>query len=520
MSEKLHFRCCTVVPPHNQLENVMTTIAPEHTVHVAHPDLFYIGGQWVEPSSTRKIDLVDPATEEVFLSVAAASEVDMDRAVAAAREAFDNGPWPRLRPTERAGYMRRLAEALRARVQDLAVAQSKSMGAPLGGNVVFNGFAIDFLNTYADLGETYEWERDEPTIFPGSRAKLVAEPVGVVAAIAPWNGPLYLTMPKVAPALIAGCTVVIKPAPSTPLETQILAECAEQVGFPAGVINVLVADNKVSNHLVLNPGIDKVAFTGSTATGKKIASELGNRIGRYTLELGGKSAAIVLDDFDIEEAGRTLGMTVCGNTGQFCTNLTRMFVPRAKMDQFVAAAVSAMNSLKIGSPFEDGVAIGPLVNRAQFDRVSGYVDEAVASGEKLATGGGRPADKPKGYYFEPTLFVDVDNQSKIAREEVFGPVGCVIPYDSLDEAIAMANDSPYGLAGSVFTNDSEAAWRVSRAVRTGTMSQNGLKFDFSIAFGGFKQSGIGREGGREGLKAYIELKTVIFDATPEATQTA
>lgn len=416
------------------------------------------------------------------------------------------------------GYMRRLATALRARVEELGAVQSKTMGAPLAGNIAFNGYAIDFLDTYAGFADTFEWERETPTAFPGSRAKLVAEPVGVVAAIAPWNGPLYLTMPKLAPALIAGCTVIVKPAPSTPLEALILAECVEQVGFPAGVVNVLVADNEVSNHLVLNPGVDKVAFTGSTAAGKKIAAEMGERIGRYTLELGGKSAAIVLDDYDITEAGRTLGMTVCGNTGQFCTNLTRMFVPRGKMEQFVAAAVAAMRSLKIGGPFEDDVAIGPLVNKAQFDRVSSYVNDAIAAGEKLVTGGGRPEGKAVGYFFEPTLFVDVSNTSKIAQEEVFGPVGCVIPYDTLDEAIAMANDSPYGLAGAVFTNDPAAAWQVARSVRTGTISQNALKFDFSIAFGGFKQSGVGREGGVEGLKAYVELKTVILDADPRKRQ--
>ena len=319
-------------------------------------------------------------------------------------------------------------------------------------------------------------------------------------------------LPKLAPALMAGCTVIMKPAPSTPLEALIVAECAEAVGFPPGVINVLTADNEVSNHLVLNHGVDKVAFTGSTAAGKKIASELGGRIGRYTLELGGKSAAIVLDDYDIEEAGRVLGQTVCGNTGQFCTNLTRMFVPRAKQEAFVAAAITAMRSLKIGDPFDSDTAIGPLVNRAQFDRVSGYVTKAIADGEHLVLGGGRPVDRPTGYYFEPTLFADVDNRSTIAQEEIFGPVGCVIPYDSVEDAIAMANDSPYGLAGTVFTHDAAKAYRIARAIRTGTFSQNGLKFDFSISFGGFKQSGVGREGGREGLKAYVELKTVILDA--------
>ena len=472
-----------------------------HTFHVAHPDRFFIGGKWVAPATANHLDLVDPTSEHVFMSVAAAAPADMDHAVAAARDAFDNGPWPRLSPVERAGYLRRLAEALRARTNDLAVAQTRSMGAPLKGNLEYTGYAIGFLDMYAGIGESYAWEQEVPTIFPGSRAKLVSEPVGVVAAIAPWNGPLYLIMPKLAPALMAGCTVIMKPAPSTPLEALIVAECAEAVGFPAGVINVLTADNDVSNHLVLNPGVDKVAFTGS-------------RIGRYTLDLGGKSAAIVLDDFDIEEAGRILGMSVTGNTGQFCTNLTRMFVPRAKQDAFVAAAVAAMKSLTIGDPLDPKTAIGPLVNRAQFDRVSGYVNQAIAAGQRMAVGGARPAGQTSGYFFEPTLFADVDNASTIAREEVFGPVGCVIPYDTVDDAIAMANDSPYGLAGAVFTHDDAEALRIARAIRTGTFSQNGLKFDFSIAFGGFKQSGVGREGGLEGLKAFVELKTIILDGAP------
>ena len=488
-----------------------------HPINVAHPDRFFIGGEWVKPLSGNHIDLVSPVNEHVFMSVAAASNADVDRAVEAARTAFDTGPWPKMTPKVRAGYLRRLAEALRARAEDLTVAQTRSMGAPYAPSLEFTGHAIAFLDMYAALGESFAWEEDRPTAFPGSKARLVSEPVGVVAAIAPWNGPLYLMLPKVAPALMAGCTVIMKPAPSTPLEALIVAECAEQVGFPAGVINALTANNEVANHLVLNPGVDKVAFTGSTAAGKRIAAQLGERIGRYTLELGGKSAAIVLDDFDASEAGRVLGRTVVGNTGQFCTNLTRMFVPRAKQDAFVAAAVAAMKAMPIGDPFEPATAIGPLVNRAQFERVSRYVDDAVAAGHRLVTGGGRPADRPSGFFFSPTLFADVVNDAVIAQEEVFGPVGCVIPYDSVEEAISMANASPFGLAGAVFTHDAEAAYRVARQVRTGTFSQNGLKFDFSIAFGGFKQSGIGREGGVEGLKAYTELKTVILDAFPEAT---
>ena len=494
----------------------MTDNPREETMSIAHPHEFFIGGAWIKPTTSKTFDLVSPVTEEVFMTVAAAAEADMDLAVVAAREAFDNGPWPRFTPEERAGYLRRLAAALTLRERDLAHAWTRQIGNPFHMSLAYTGPSIAMLTATADLVDKVKWTQELPTMFPGSKGMLVAEPVGVVAAIAPWNGPLFLILPKVAPALLAGCTVIMKPAPSTPLEALIIAECAESVDFPPGVINVLTADNDVSNHLVLNHGVDKVAFTGSTAAGRKIASEMGSRIGRYTLELGGKSAAIILDDYDVASAAQQLAYTLTNVTGQFCTNLTRILVPRAKIPAFVEAMTDTMKSIKIGDPYDAATMVGPLVNRQQFERVKGYVAKGVAEGLELATGGRPPADHPRGFFFEPTLFTNVANSATLAQEEIFGPVGCVIAYDTVDQAIAIANDSIYGLAGSVFTHDNKEAYRIARAIRTGTFSQNGLKFDFSIGFGGFKQSGIGREGGLEGIKPYLEMKTLILDAEAAA----
>lgn len=487
----------------------MTTIA-EEPIAIAHRDKLFIGGAWVESGSARRLDLLNPATEEVFMSVASADVQDVRRAVAAAREAFDKGPWPQMTPQERATILDAWAAALTERSRELAHCWTRQMGAPFEMAQQGTAAGIGFIGMNTGLVDQVQWVRDMPTIFPDSRAMLVAEPAGVVAAIAPWNGPLFLMLVKVAPALLAGCTVILKPAPETPLEAYIMAECAEQVGFPAGVINLLPAETDVANELVLDPDVDKVSFTGSTAAGRKIASEVGARIGRVTLELGGKSAAIVLDDYDMAVAAQNLAYTISNLTGQFCTNLTRILVPRARKDEFVEAMTAALKGLKVGDPYDPETYLGPTAGKRHLDKVMSYIEKGKGEG-KLAIGGGRPEGLERGFYVEPTLFVDVDNTATIAREEIFGPVACVITYETLDEAIAIANDTIYGLAGSVFTNDAEAAYRVARGVRTGTIAQNGLKFDFSIGFGGFKQSGLGREGGVRGVEYYLEYKTVILD---------
>ncbi len=487
----------------------MTSLADE-PISIAHPDKLFIDGTWVGSASSRTLDLVNPATEEPIMSVVSADAADVKRAISAARKAFDDGPWPRMTPQERAKYLDALAEALTERSRELAHCWTRQMGAPFVMAQGGTDAGIAFIGMNTSLVDQVEWVKDMPTSFPDSKGILVAEPVGVVAAIGPWNGPLYLMMVKIAPALLAGCTVIVKPAPETPLEAFILAECVEKVGFPAGVFNLLPAETEVANELVLSPDVDKVSFTGSTAAGRKIASEVGARIGRVTLELGGKSAAIVLDDYDMAAAAQNLAFTISNLTGQFCTNLTRILVPRARRDEFVAAMTAVLQGLKVGDPYDPETYLGPTAGKRHLDKVMSYIEKGKQEGT-LAVGGGRPEGLARGFYVQPTLFVDVDNSAAIAREEIFGPVACVITYDTLDEAIAIANDTIYGLAGSVFTNDAEAAYRVAREVRTGTLSQNGLKFDFSIGFGGFKQSGLGREGGLRGIEHYLEYKTIILD---------
>jgi betaine-aldehyde dehydrogenase len=342
----------------------------------------------------------------------------------------------------------------------------------------------------------------------------VREPVGVVGAIIPWNGPIALIAMKIAPALLAGCTVVLKASPEAPGHALIMAEIAEAVKLPPGVLNVVTADRGASETLVRHPGIDKVAFTGSSATGKSIAAILGSRMARYTLELGGKSAALVLDDYDIDKAAKTIRGNATDMTGQVCASLTRMIVSKNRHDSLVDALSSEFSKVIVGDPFDPATHMGPLASRRQRDTVERYIAKGKQDGFRLAAGGGRPAHLPRGFFVEPTVFGNVDNRSTIAQEEIFGPVVVVIPADNDEQAVDMANDSPYGLNASVFTNDVDRAWAVARRLRTGTVGHNALRVDFSIGFGGFKQSGIGREGGLEGLRPYLETKTVLLDGTP------
>ena len=339
------------------------------------------------------------------------------------------------------------------------------------------------------------------------------EPVGVVAAIAPWNAPYAIMAGKLAPALVAGCTVVMKPSPETPLEAYILAEAAEAAGVPPGVVNLVCGERAASDHLVRNPGVDKVAFTGSSATGSRIASVCGERIARCTLELGGKSAAILLDDFETGAAAKLLTGAITMMSGQICAMLSRVVVPRGRHDELAEAIAGEMARVRVGDPTDPETQMGPLAMKRQLARVEGYIEKGKAEAD-LVCGGGRPSHLNRGYYVEPTLFANVGNASTIAREEIFGPVLSLVPCEDEEDAIRLANDSDYGLNGSVLTHDADAAWRVARAVRTGAFGQNGMRADFSLPFGGFKRSGVGREGGAEGLASYTELKTVLLDAAP------
>jgi aldehyde dehydrogenase (NAD+) len=324
---------------------------------------------------------------------------------------------------------------------------------------------------------------------------------------------------KIAPALLAGCTVVLKSAPEAPGEGYVFAEVAEEVGLPPGVLNVVTADREVSELLVRDAGVAKITFTGSTAAGRRIASLCGERIARCTLELGGKSAAVILDDMDLEKAAKTLARAECALNGQVCSSLTRVIVSKHRHDELVDALASTFSQTRVGDPFDEQTQLGPLVSERQRDRVEGYIAHGVAEGATLAAGGGRPTDLDRGYYVEPTVFGNVDNGSTIGREEIFGPVLSVIAADSEQDAVRTANDTIYGLNASVFTNDVDRARAVARDLRSGTVGHNAFRTDFGMAFGGFKQSGIGREGGKEGLLPFLETKAVILEGTPEA-QTA
>jgi betaine-aldehyde dehydrogenase len=479
-------------------------------------DRFFIGGQWARPSSASKIEVFDSGTEERFVSVAEAQAADIEAAVAAAREAFDKGPWPQLSHAERAGYLKAIGQEARARAADIARAWTSESGMLHSATVPAAQALGNVWDYYAGLAETFPFiERHKPQ-GGGEVGLLVREPVGVVAAIIPWNGPPMLLSYKVAPALLAGCTVIVKASPEAPSPAYIFAEICEKVGLPPGVFNIVTADREVSELLVRNPGVDKVTFTGSTAAGRKIASICGERIARCTLELGGKSAAVVLDDYDIETAAKTITARATHLTGQVCSSLTRIVVPRSRHDAMVEALSAHFAAVKVGDPFDAASQMGPLAMSRQRDRVEGYIAKGKEEGARLAVGGGRPAHLNRGYFIEPTVFGNVDNHATIAREEIFGPVLSVIPADSEAQAIDIANDTIYGLNNSVFTNDIDRAYAAARRLRSGTVGHNSMRSDFNIAFGGFKQSGLGREGGVEGLHPFLETKTVIMDATPSA----
>lgn len=479
-----------------------------HTLDSTHFRDLYIGGAWVEPSTKQTLDVISPVNEEVVFTVAEAVNADVDKAVAAGREAFDTGPWPRLTPPERADILRAFAVSLRARADDFAVAWTESTGVVDGMAKASPEYSIGAIDRSVEQASSFPFIEKHPS--SGGTNLLVREPVGVVAAIAPWNAPLATMLTKIAPALIAGCTVIMKPAPQTPIEAYIIAECADASGFPPGVINLITAERDASDHLVRHHGVDKVSFTGSLATGQHIASVCGERIGRVTLELGGKSAAIILDDYDLEKAAQSLVGGICVLSGQNCAGLTRVIVSRDRHDELVAHMVKAAEAVTIGDPYDPDIKLGPITMKSQLEKIEGYIKTGVAEGATLATGGKRPAHLERGYYFEPTVFANVDNSMTVAQEEIFGPVLCVIPCDSEEDAIRIANDSPYGLAGAVYTDDTEAAYRIARQVRTGTMGQSAPSASFAIAFGGFKQSGLGREGGTEGLLPYLEAKTVML----------
>ncbi len=480
---------------------------------VRHADHLFIDGEWVLPTGNGRIPIVSPDSESEFASVAEAGEADMDRAVAAARNAFDNGPWATMSASERAGLLYKMVDYLTTAEPRLAQAWTRQVGglATHAPGMTTLG-TMTFASTLA-MADTFEFETFRRGQMVGG-VIVRREPVGVVAAIAPWNAPYIIMITKIANALLAGCTVVMKPAPETPLEAYIIAEAAEAAGLPAGVLNLVCGNRAASDHLVRNVDVDKVSFTGSTETGKHIGMLCAGRVARCTLELGGKSAVIVRDDFATQDAAALLTGTISMMSGQICAMLSRAIVPRKRHDELAEAIAGEMRKIRIGHSDDPATQMGPVAMKRQLEKVEAYVTEGKQTAD-LVTGGNRPSHLNRGYFMEPTLFANVDNRSRIAQEEIFGPVLCLIPAEDEDDAVRIANDSRYGLSGAVLTHDVDAAYAISRRIRTGTMNQNGIKLELGVPFGGYKQSGIGREGGPDGLMAYLETKTILLDGVPD-----
>jgi aldehyde dehydrogenase (NAD+) len=473
-------------------------------------ETLFIGGSWVLPARPDVVDVRSPHDQSLVGRTPHAEPADIDRAVAAAREAFDRGPWPRLGPGERIAAIRRLAELHAARGKELAALIARENGTPHWYNqwMHVDGGIADQTSAYVRAAEDFEWEsrRPQPS---GSTTVLLREAVGVVAAVIPWNSPHQTALSKMVPALLAGCAVILKASPETAVDAMYLADIFEEAGFPPGVVSIVVAGRAVSEYLISHPGVDKIAFTGSTAVGRRIGAIAGGQLKRVSLELGGKSAAIILDDADLEAAAAGLQYLGLANNGESCVAHTRILAPRTRYTEVVDALAAMVASIRVGDPSDPENFIGPMVRADQQQRVRDYIDLGTAEGARLIAGG---ADVPEGlsdgYYVRPTLFADVDNGMRIAREEIFGPVLSVIPYSNEREAIDLANDSVYGLGGGVWCADPAHGESVAREIRSGFLVVNGAPIGFDGSFGGYKASGIGREFGAVGLGQYIEHKTI------------
>ena len=469
----------------------------------------FIGGKWVEPSTEIVIEVRSPATGNYIGKVPMAAADDVDAACAAARKAFDQGPWPRMKPQERQAVISNAVKLIEERVDLFKFLLKAETGQPqmIIDMVQYNA-AIASLRYYSTAADKYPWSDLRDGVY--GQTLVLREPIGVVGAVAAWNVPLFIACNKLGPALLAGCTIVLKPAAETPLSVNALAEVFAEAGLPEGVLSVVPGGAETGRALTANPQVDKFTFTGSCAVGKEVGKLAAEKLKPFTLELGGKSAAIILEDADLDSTLPMLLFACLMNSGQACVAQTRILAPRSRYEEIVSKIGAAVAAMPVGLPDDPATLIGPLITEKQRERVESYIKKGLEEGARLVTGGGRPENLECGYYVSPTVFADVDNSMTIAQEEIFGPVLSVIPYDTEEDAIRIANDSVYGLAGSVWTTNNDKAIKIASQIRTGTYAVNMYAFNPGAPFGGYKNSGIGRENGPEGIDEYMELKSVLL----------
>jgi acyl-CoA reductase-like NAD-dependent aldehyde dehydrogenase len=472
-----------------------------------HHQTLFIGGEWVQPASSKRFQVFNASTEELIGSVPEGSEADIDRAIAAARRALKESAWAAFTPAERGAALSRFADAIEKRAPQLAESVSQQNGMPINtADQLETGYTIALMRYYAALAGQLQTEETRPSPL-GFNTLVQRNPVGVVGAVVPWNFPVILSMMKIGPALAAGCTIVLKPSPGTVLDSYIVAQAAEEAQIPPGVINWVPGGRELGAYLVAHPGIDKVAFTGSTAAGRSIAQVCGQLLRPVSLELGGKSAAIVLEDAKLDALLAALPAISLTSNGQACFSCTRILVPDSRYKEITEAIAATVSAYVVGDAMDRATQIGPLGSAVHRDRVEGYLAKGKSEG-KLIAGGGRPKNQARGWFVQPTVFADVSNNAVIAQEEIFGPVLSIIRYRGEDEAVKIANDSAYGLGGSVWSADPVRAANVARRVDTGSIGINGYLPDLNAPFGGIKASGLGREMGPESIAAYQQLKSI------------
>ncbi|HKH64847.1 MAG TPA: aldehyde dehydrogenase family protein [Solirubrobacterales bacterium] len=466
-------------------------------------DRIFIGGEWVEPSGADPIEVVNPTTEEVMGTIPGCSPLDVDRAVVAARDAFES--WAQTSREERAGFIAAIAEGLQGRAEEITATITQELGMPLKlSGIIQVGLPASQFASMPKLMEEVAWEEEI------GNSRVLREPVGVLGAITPWNYPLNQIAAKVAPALAAGCTVVLKPSEVTPLNAFLLAEAIEAAGLPAGVFNLVTGVGPVVGEAIAaHPGVDMVSFTGSTRAGRRVSELASATVKPVAMELGGKSPNVILDDADLERAVPD-GVAKCFlNSGQTCSALTRMLVPRQRLAEAEELAKAAAETFAPGDPFESSTRLGPLVSEVQRERVRGYIEKGVAEGARLITGGAEPPEGlARGFFVRPTVFSEVEPEMTIGQEEIFGPVLVIQPYEGEDDAVRIANSTDYGLAGGVWSGDSDRAIAVARRIRTGQIEINGGAFNPLAPFGGYGQSGHGRENGRYGIEEMLQVKSL------------